>query len=157
IDVLTVVWQGNRNRHFAERVEETVAWLFREMRVDDAFASSLDAESEGREGLYYTWTEAEIDAALAGTFVQKFKEAYHVTRDGNFEGGNVLNRLGLPPYPQSDADEALLKKQREMLLSARQRRVPPMRDDKVLADCNGLVIAALVHAGQAFRRTDWIQ
>ena len=155
IDILTIVWQGNRNRHFAERVEETADWLFREMRVGDAFASSLDAESEGREGLYYTWTEAEVDAALAGTFVQKFKEAYHVTRQGNFEGRNILNRLGLPPYPQSDADEALLKKQREMLLAARLKRTPPMRDDKVLADCNGLVIAALAHAGPAFKRADW--
>ncbi|HEY1631053.1 MAG TPA: thioredoxin domain-containing protein [Rhizomicrobium sp.] len=155
IDILTIVWQGNRNRHFAERVEETVDWLFREMRVGEAFASSLDAESEGQEGLYYTWTEAEIDSALAGTFVQKFKEAYHVTRAGNFDGRNVLNRLGLPPYPQSDADEALLKKQREMLLAARQKRVPPMRDDKVLTDCNGLIIAALAHAGPAFKRADW--
>jgi uncharacterized protein YyaL (SSP411 family) len=157
IDILTIVWQGNRNRHYAERVEETVEWLFREMRVDGAFASSLDAESEGQEGLYYTWTEAEIDAVLAGTFVQKFKEAYHVTREGNFQGRNILNRLGLPPYPQSDANEALLKKQRALLLAARQQRVPPMRDDKVLADCNGLAIAALAHAGQAFRRTDWTQ
>ncbi|HEY2070492.1 MAG TPA: thioredoxin domain-containing protein [Rhizomicrobium sp.] len=156
IDILTIVWQGNRNRHFAERVEETIDWLFREMRVGGAFASSLDAESEGREGLYYTWTEAEIDAALSGTFVQKFKEAYHVTRDGNFEGRNILNRLGLPPYPMSDSDEALLKRQRELLLAVRQTRVPPMRDDKVLADCNGLAIAALANAGQAFRRKEWI-
>ncbi len=157
IDILTIVWQGNRNRHFAERVEETIDWLLREMRVGAAFASSLDAESEGREGLYYTWTDAEIDAVLAGTFTAKFKEAYHVTRDGNFEGRNILNRLGLPPYPQSDADEALFKKQRGMLLAARQKRVPPLRDDKVLADCNGLVISALCNAGQAFRRKDWTE
>jgi uncharacterized protein len=155
IDILTIVWQGNRNRHFAERVEETIDWMMRELRAGDAFASSLDAESEGQEGLYYTWTEAEVDAALAGTFVQKFKEAYHVTREGNFNGRNVLNRLGLPPYPQSDANEALFKKQRELLLAARLKRVPPMRDDKVLADCNGLAIAALTHAGMAFRRADW--
>ncbi|HTQ13188.1 MAG TPA: thioredoxin domain-containing protein [Rhizomicrobium sp.] len=157
IDILTIVWQGNRNRHYAERVEETIDWLFREMRAGDAFASSLDAESEGQEGLYYTWTEAEVDAALAGTFTQKFKEAYHVTRDGNFNGRNILNRLGLPPYPQSDADEALFRKQRALLLEARMKRVPPMRDDKVLADCNGLIIAALANAGQAFRRKDWTE
>ncbi len=157
IDILTIVWQGNRNRHYAERVEETVDWLFREMRVGDAFASSLDAESEGQEGLYYTWTEAEIDAALAGTFIPKFKEAYHVTRDGNFQGRNILNRLGLPPYPQSDADEALLKKQRTLLLEARLKRTPPLRDDKVLADCNGMIVAALAGAGQAFRRKEWTE
>ncbi|HEX3674615.1 MAG TPA: thioredoxin domain-containing protein [Rhizomicrobium sp.] len=155
IDLFTTVWQGNRNRHFGERVEETIAWLMRDMKVGDAFASSLDAESEGQEGLYYTWTEAEVDAALAGTFTQRFKEAYHVTRQGNFDGRNILNRLGLPAYPMSDADEALLKKQREMLLSVRNTRIAPMRDDKVLADCNGLAIAALAHAGQAFRRVEW--
>ncbi len=157
IDLLTTIWQGTRSRQFAERVEETIDWLFREMMVGDAFASSLDAESEGKEGLYYTWTEPEIDAALAGTFVQKFKDAYHTTREGNFEGRNILHRMGMPPYPMPDADEVLLKKQRAMLLDVRMKRIAPMRDDKVLADCNGLTIAALAHAGQAFRRNDWVQ
>ncbi|HXL99403.1 MAG TPA: thioredoxin domain-containing protein [Rhizomicrobium sp.] len=157
IHLLTLLWQGNRNPLYAERVEETVNWLLREMAVEGGFASSLDAESEGQEGLYYTWTEAEIDAALAGTFTQRFKQAYHVTREGNFHGRNILHRLGQSPYPLPQADEALLKNQRARLLAARAGRTLPLRDDKVLADCNGLVIAALANAGFAFRKTQWIQ
>jgi uncharacterized protein YyaL (SSP411 family) len=156
VDMMTSVWQFNRNELCRARVEETIAWLMRDMKVEDAFASSLDADSEGEEGKYYLWTEAEIDAALMGTFVQKFKTAYNVRREGNFEGKNILLRLNSgAPFPQSDADEALLKKQRELLLAARQQRVAPMRDDKVLADWNGLAIAALANAGAVFQKTDW--
>jgi uncharacterized protein YyaL (SSP411 family) len=103
-------------------------------------------------------TEAEIDAALMGTFVAKFKTAYNVQRDGNYLGKNILQRLGSPaPFPQSDADEALLAKQRALLLKARQARPAPNRDDKVLADANGLVITALANAGAAMQRSDWTQ
>ncbi len=156
VDIMTSVWQFNRNDLCRLRIEETIDWLMREMKVQDAFASSLDADSEGEEGKYYIWTESEIDAALMGTFAQKFKAAYNVRRDGNFEGKNVLVRLNsAAPFPQSEADEALLKKQRELLLSARQARVAPMRDDKVLADWNGLTISALANAGAVFQRSDW--
>ncbi len=155
IDTLTLVWQHNRSQLYRERVEETVAWVQREMMVEQAFASSLDADSEGEEGKYYLWTEAEIDAALMGTFVQRFKEAYAVSRDGNFQGRNILHRTS-SAFPLPDADEALLKRQRELLLAQRLRRTPPMRDDKVLADWNGMMIAALSNAGTVFRKPAWI-
>lgn len=157
IGLMTQIWQHNHNPICETRIEETVNWLTREMMVEDAFATSLDAESGGEEGAYYVWSEAEIDAALMGTFVQKFKLAYGVTREGNFNGKNILHRLGSSaPYPQSDADEALLKRQRELLLAARAKRTAPMRDDKILADANGMVIAALAEAGRAMSRADWI-
>ncbi|HEV2562043.1 MAG TPA: thioredoxin domain-containing protein [Rhizomicrobium sp.] len=156
IDVLTLVWQHNRSRLYKERIEETIGWVLRDMMVEQGFASSLDADSEGEEGKYYLWSEAEIDAALMGTFVQRFKDVYSVRRDGNYQGRNIIHRvhpsLG---YPLSDADEALLKKQRELLLAARYNRVPPLRDDKVLADSNGMMIAALANAGAVFRNTAW--
>ena len=157
IDLMTSVWQFNRNKLCDVRIVETVDFLMRDMRNGPAFASSIDSDSEGEESKYYVWTEAEIDAALMGTFVAKFKTVYNVSREGNFEGGrNVLQRLGSPaPFPQSDADEALLAKQRALLLKARQERVPPQRDDKVLADWNGLAIAALANAGAVFQRSDW--
>ena len=156
VEMMTSVWQFNRNELCRARVEETITWLLRDMKVEDAFASSLDADSEGVEGKYYLWTEAEIDAALMGTFVQKFKTAYNVRREGNFEGKNIIFRLGSgAPFPQSEADEALLRKQRELLLAARQQRIAPMRDDKVLADWNGLAIAAIATAGAVFQKPDW--
>jgi uncharacterized protein YyaL (SSP411 family) len=152
IDVLTLLWQHNRAPLYRVRLEETIDWLFREMMVEQGFASALDADSEGQEGKYYVWTEAEIDAALAGTFSQKFKSVYNVTRDGNWEGRNILHRLApQSAFPQAEADEAMLKRQRELLLAARQKRVAPIRDDKVLADWNGMTIAALANAGAVFR------
>jgi uncharacterized protein YyaL (SSP411 family) len=156
VDLLTLMWLNNRIRHYAERVEDTIGWLLREMRVGDGFASSIDADSEGEEGRFYLWTEAEIDAALAGTFSQRFKQVYNVSRAGSLQGRNILHRLGTTGLQLSDADEALLKKQREMLVEVRAKRVAPMRDDKVLADWNGMTVAALAHAGAAFRRADWI-
>lgn len=157
LDLMTGVWQFNRNKLCETRVAETVEFLLRDMRNGQGFASSIDSDSEGEEGKYYFWSEAEIDAALMGTFVAKFKTVYSVSRDGNIGAGrNILQRLGsAAPFPQSDADEALLAKQRQLLLQVRQERVAPMRDDKVLADWNGLAISALANAGAVFRRTDW--
>lgn len=157
IDLTTLVWQHNRNALCQTRIEESIGWLLREMMVEDAFAAGLDADSEGEEGKYYLWSEAEIDAALVGTFAQKFKAAYGISRDGNFQGKNILRRIATAaPYPQSDADEALLAKQCGMLQAARQKRVAPMRDDLVLADTNGMIIATLANSGAAMRRPDWV-
>src|SRR3569832_1143933 len=156
IDLMLLIWQHNRNVISQSRIEETIGWLTREMMVEDAFAVCLVADSEGEEGKYYLWSEPEIDAALMGTFIQKFKLAYGVTRDGNFQGRNILQRMGTAaPYPQPEADEALFAKQRELLLAARLKRVPPMRDDKVLADTNGMVITALINAGAVLKNAEW--
>src|SRR3954468_20607342 len=148
IELLTLVWQHNRSSLYRARIEETVGWLFREMMVEQGFAAALDADSEGEEGKYYVWTEAETDAALAGTYAQKFKAVYGIAREGSWEGRNILNRLGgLTEFPLAEADETMLTKQRALLLAARQKRVPPLRDDKVLTDWNGMTIAALANAG----------
>jgi len=156
IDVLTLVWQNNRNPLYFERIQESVAFVLRDMKVGDAFASSYDADSEGEEGKFYVWTEAEIDAALAGTFSQRFKQVYNIQAQGNWEGKNILHRMGAP-YPMPEADEALFRRQRELLLAARNKRVAPLRDDKVLADWNGMMITALAHAGAACNRLEWIE
>ena len=158
VDVLTLVWQHNRMPLYQRRVEETIGWVLREMMVEDqAFASSMDADSDGEEGKYYVWSEAEIDAALMGTFAQGFKNVYSVTATGNWEGHNILNRLGPQGgYPRTEADEAMIKRQLALLLAARSKRNAPMRDDKVLADWNGLMISALANAGAVFRNGAWI-
>lgn len=139
---------------FRERAEETVAWLKREMMVGDAFASSLDADSEGEEGRFYVWDAAEIEALL-GEDAPAFKFAYGVTAGGNWEDRNVLNRLHEPGLPDpAEADR--LRRCRERLLAAREGRPRPGRDDKVLADWNGLTIRGLAEAGGYLGRRDWI-
>jgi uncharacterized protein len=157
VDILTLVGQQNRMPLYRVRVEETLAWVTREMMVGSGFASSINADSEGDEGAYYLWTEAEVDAALMGTFIQRFKEVYNVQKDGAFNGRNILNRLGAP-FPLNEADEALLKRQRDLLLATRAKnRAAPMRDDKVLADWNGMMIHAFANAGMAYGNPAWVQ
>ena len=138
---------------FADRARETVGWLMREMRVGDAFAASLDADQDGEEGLFYVWREDEIDAAL-GDAAARFKAAYDVTRSGNWEGQTVLRRIGPRGSPDDEAELAAL---RANLFAARKARPKPGRDDKVLADWNGLTIAALVRASAAFGEPAWLK
>jgi uncharacterized protein len=140
---------------FAQRARETVAWLDREMTTrDGAFAASLDADSEGEEGKFYVWSLAEIESVLGADDAALFARHYDVTRDGNFEGHNILNRL--KREPSDEATEARLAGMRAKLLAARAARIRPGLDDKVLADWNGLMIAALVNAGVLLNEPAWI-
>ena len=138
---------------FAERARETVEWLNREMRVGDAFAASLDADQDGEEGLFYVWGEEEIDAAL-GDAAAPFKAAYDVKRQGNWEGRTVLRRVTPLGSPE---EEAGLAASRAKLFALRETRPKPGRDDKVLADWNGLTIAALARASAAFSEPAWLK
>jgi uncharacterized protein YyaL (SSP411 family) len=155
IELLTLVWQHTRSPLYATRVDETVDWLLREMVTKDgAFASSLDADSEGEEGKYYVWSAAEIDEILGPNEAPFFKQVYSVTSEGGWEGKNILHRLAAPGFLRPD-QEAVLTRNRRMLLMARAKRVRPGFDDKVLADWNGMTIAALVQAGAVFKKADW--
>jgi len=156
---LTLVWQETGDPLYALRVRETVQWILREMRAAPGpsghrgFAGSLDADSAGEEGTFYVWSAAEIDALL-GPAAAEFKAAYGVTTSGNWEGRNILNRLASPP-----GDEALeerLARSRMKLLAARGERERPGWDDKVLADWNGLAIAALAEAAAVFAEPAWL-
>src|SRR5579883_127313 len=154
LELLTGAWLETGNPLFAARVKETVGWLLRDMTADGAcFAASEDADSEGEEGRFYVWTEAEIDALL-GADAAAFKAAYDVTAAGNWKGKTILRRL----IPLGDeATEAQLASCRNVLFAARAKRVRPGRDDKVLADWNGLAIAALARAAAVFGRPDWLE
>ena len=155
VDLLTLVWQEVRDPLYAQRVAETIGWLEREMlSPGGGFCSSLDADSEHEEGKFYVWSAAEIDAAL-GADATMFKDIYDVTPEGNWEGHSILNRLYHPAL-LDNASEAVLARCREMLFALRAPRVRPGLDDKVLADWNGLMIAALAQAGLVFERPDWL-
>jgi hypothetical protein len=155
IDLLTAVWQETRSPLYAERIAETVGWVAREMRQQEGgFSSSLDADSEHEEGKFYVWHEAEIDAVL-GDRGARFKQFYDVTPQGNWEGKTILNRLH-DIARADDATERELAEDRAALLRAREPRVRPGLDDKVLADWNGLMIAALANAGRVFENAEWL-
>jgi uncharacterized protein YyaL (SSP411 family) len=155
IELLTEAWLGTGEPLYRRRIEETIAWLLREMDAPEGgFAATFDADSEHEEGKFYVWSEAEVDQLLGAESVL-FKTHYDVTPEGNWEGKTILNRLAAPMLPDPET-EARLTECRKILFQTRTARVPPDRDDKVLADWNGLAIAALTQAAMVFDRADWL-
>jgi uncharacterized protein YyaL (SSP411 family) len=152
LELLALAHADSPSPTYVARARETFDWLMREMRVGDAFAASLDADQDGEEGLFYVWTEAEIDAAL-GAGAAEFKAVYDVRAGGNWEGSNVLRRL----KPLGDgAFEARLAAARAKLFEIRSGRAAPPRDDKILADWNGMMIAALARASAVFAEPEFL-
>jgi len=154
LELLALAYQRSGNSLFRQRAQETVGWLAREMTTKEgALAASLDADSEGEEGKFYVWSKNEIIELLGPGAGEFFARHYDVTDAGNFEGHNILNRL--KDVPRTEADETRLNELRAILLAARGARVRPGLDDKLLADWNGLMIAALVNAGIALDEPTW--
>ena len=140
---------------YRQRARETVVWLAREMTTaEGAFSASLDADSEGEEGKFYVWSYEAAIKELGIEDGEFFARHYDVTPKGNFEGRNILNRL--KPMPRTENDEARLAALRAKLLAVRTTRVRPGLDDKVLADWNGLMIAALANASLLFAEPSWL-
>ncbi len=154
LDLLALDYAQSKNPLYRERAIETVGWLRREMtNPGGGLSSSLDADSEGEEGRFYVWSLAEIQDALEAD-AEFFAAKYGVTAGGNFEGHNILNRLnGLKDTKEEATRLAML---RAVLQQKRSMRVHPGLDDKILADWNGLTIAALANGASAFDQPDWL-
>jgi hypothetical protein len=154
-------WQVTGRDDFARTTHRVLDYLDREMRLPGGgFASATDADSPGPngssgEGLFFTWTPDEIDAALGVEDAHLAKAWYGVTPEGNIDGRTVLHAwrtpaalakdLGVSP----DTVPVRLEAVRARLYEVRQRRAPPLRDEKVLAAWNGLAISAFARAGFA--------
>ncbi|BCH29242.1 thioredoxin domain-containing protein [Mesorhizobium sp. L-8-10] len=146
-------YAATKDELFGVRIKETVGWLLREMRVDGGgFASSLDADSEGEEGLFYTWDRSEIESIL-GESSTRFLSIYGLAAPDGWEGKPVLHIEADDLTPVISAE---FVSARQKLFHARAGRIRPGRDDKVLADWNGLTIAALAGVGRLLDRPDWI-
>jgi uncharacterized protein YyaL (SSP411 family) len=157
VDLMTEVYRETGSELYKARIEETVAWAQREMIADGGgFAASLDADSEGEEGKFYVWSKAEIEETLGAEAARLFCEVYDVTAEGNWEGHSILNRLGSLDLRTPEV-ECALAAMRATLLARRDGRIRPGWDDKVLADWNGLMIAALAQAARVFGRPDWLE
>ena len=155
LELLAIAHRRSGKLLYHRRAQETVEWLKREMTTPEgAFSASLDADSEGEEGKFYVWSLAEVMRELGSEDGEFFARHYDVTLAGNFEGHNILNRL--KPMECSEADEARLAGLRAKLLAVRATRVRPGLDDKVLADWNGLMIAALADASLMFDEPSWL-
>lgn len=158
LELMSDVFLKTKSPLYKKRAAETVGWLLDEMKNGKegadgfAFAGALDADSEGEEGKFYVWSLDEVREVL-GDDADAFARIYDVTPEGNWEGKTILNRLHTKEW--DDAQEHAMAPLREKLLARRATRIRPGRDDKILADWNGLAIAGLVRAGIVFDEPDW--
>ncbi len=157
-------WLVTRDPLYAGVVERTAGWVMREMTSPEGgYYSSLDADSEHEEGRFYLWTPGEVRALLpAGEYAAAARH-WGLDRPANFEGrlwhlhvAEPLDELcaaaGLDPREGG----RLVGTARERLFAARERRVRPGRDDKILTSWNALMIHGMAHAATVFGRADWL-
>jgi uncharacterized protein YyaL (SSP411 family) len=153
---------------YAETAREIVGYLFADMRdATGAFYSAEDADSEGVEGKYFVWTLDELRAAVGDdTLAYDVARLYFdITEHGNFEetGATVLSaargldRVAVSLGERPSAVAEALDRAKAKMLAARDKRVRPSRDDKVLASWNGLLVSALADAGRALGEPTWVE
>ena len=145
------LWRATGSELARRVAKETCAWMLRELRTEaGGLAASLDADSEGEEGKFYVWRPAELNAILGPADGEWAARVFGVTERGTFEhGASVLQRRIEPDDPDR------LARVRAALLAARDGRVRPGRDDKVVAAWNGLAISALAECGLLLGRPDF--
>ena len=144
-------------------VEETLDYVLREMTdPSGGFYSAQDADSEGVEGKFFVWSPGEINAVMGDTDGEVFAGYYGVTAGGNFEGKNILNiRQNPEEFAETKgltADQLgdIINRGSKALLEVREQRIHPMRDDKVLASWNGLMLRSFAEAAAALGRPDYL-
>ncbi len=145
-------WQLTGEARYLQVLSETVDYVRRDLRhADGGFFSSEDADSEGVEGRFYVWSADEL-MAVAGSDGAEAAEWWGVTEPGNFEGSNILHRRLRGDLRRPEGVE----RARIVLFDAREKRVRPGLDDKVLTEWNGLFVSALAEAAAATGRADWL-
>jgi uncharacterized protein YyaL (SSP411 family) len=157
-------YQATHNEDYARTAREVFDYVLRDMTAPEGgFYSAEDADSEGKEGLFYVWTLEEIERVLGPEHAKVFAEYYGVTERGNFEDNkSILNvtesleevakRLKRDPTEA----EGIIQQSRSKLLEHRARRIRPHRDDKVIAGWNGLMISAMACGGAALQEPKYV-
>lgn len=161
----TDAWQISKDPRFSQIVEETVAWVIREMRDQSgAFYSSLDADSEDEhghsaEGAFYVWQPDAVKELLSPEEFAVASSCFGFDRAPNFEDPHSNTRAWHPylARPPAQDEITLLASAQKKLFAAREKRKRPNRDDKILTSWNALAIKGLARAGRVFNRPDWIK
>ena len=143
---------------YRQVVEETIGFVEAELTAPSGgFYSSLDADSEGEEGKFYVWSLAEVDSLLSKEEATFVKQYYQLTKAGNWEEGkNILHRRPDAPIPSGN-EAALLASASQKLLTARNQRVRPGLDDKMLTAWNALMIKGYADAAAALKRPEYLE
>ncbi|MFI9816229.1 thioredoxin domain-containing protein [Saccharothrix variisporea] len=146
--VYTHLSRRDPSPRYARVVRETAEFLLRTLATPEGgFAASLDADTDGVEGLTYVWTPAQLAEVLGPVEGARAAVLYGVTEEGTFEHGTSTLRMLGEPVPEIT----------EALLAAREQRPQPGRDDKVVTAWNGLAITALAEAGSVFGEPRWVE
>ncbi len=156
-------WFVTKNPLYKQVCQEIIEYILRDMTHEEgAFFSAEDADSEGREGLFYTWSLKEVQKILGDEESKEFLEFYDMSPRGNFEGRNVLHtslteeEFSLEHKINVATLRRQLEEQRRKLWTEREKRVHPLKDDKVLSAWNGLMISALTEAAAAFDEQSYL-
>ena len=164
----TETYQATGKPFYARTAQEVLTYVLRDMITPEGgFASAEDADSEGEEGKFYTWSYEELSSLLSAEELRELEERFAIRADGNYQeeatgeqtGTNILymhHGDGLVT-PGDGTAAALSDSTREKLFSIRQERVRPLKDDKILTSWNGLMIAALARAGGVFGETSYVE
>jgi len=157
-------WQVTGDELFRHVVEETAAWVTREMQSPrGGYYSSLDADSEGQEGKFYVWDRKEVEKVLDKGEYQVFTRRFGLDEPANFKGKwhlhvnsglkEVAEKYSMSEKQVSDA----INSAKQKLFDVREKRVRPHRDDKILASWNGLTLKGMARAGRLLGRDDFIE
>jgi hypothetical protein len=158
-------WQISGEPLYARIVEQTAAWVLREMQSPEGgYYSSLDADSEHEEGKFYVWHRDEVRQLLTAEEYAVAAPYFGLDSPPNFENHawnlrismpltDIAHKLALAP----DVAAATLASAQNKLYSAREQRIRPGRDEKILASWNGLMIAGMAHAARVFNRPQWLR
>jgi hypothetical protein len=157
-------WQVTKDQFYRQVVTETLDFVLAQMTSPQGgFYSTFDADSEGVEGKYYVWTEAEIIQHIGSDDARIFNFVYDVTTAGNWEGHTILN---LPRRVEEAARimgvsvqnaQAVIARSKAKLIAIRKTRIPPGRDEKILTSWNGMMITAMAMAGRILNEDRYIQ
>jgi uncharacterized protein YyaL (SSP411 family) len=157
-------WLLTREALFSRVCEQTAGWVMREMQSPEGgYYSSLDADSEHEEGKFYVWSREEAAALLDADEYTVAAGVYGLDRTANFEGRHWHLRIAQPLARAAErlgvseaSAQAALERARHKLFAAREQRVRPARDDKILTSWNALMIHGMLHAGRVLARVEWI-
>jgi uncharacterized protein len=158
------VYQTTGEEFFRRVAEETLDYVLREMTdATGGFYSTQDADSEGVEGKFFVWSLEEVEGLLGADDAKLFAAYYDVTAGGNFEGHNILNvtrpaaEVAAGAGVSAERLAAALSRGRKILFDARERRIKPGRDEKVIAAWNGMMLESFAEAAAALEREDYLR
>lgn len=162
-EVYLEAWQITEKKRYLEIAQSIAKYILRDLSDEKGgFYSAEDADTEGQEGLFYTWTEDELNRALSTDVAPLFGKFYGVTAEGNFEGRNVLHTTETVEEFAASIDmgekdlEMVLTTCRAHLFTIREERERPFRDEKIVAAWNGLALGALARLGFASGKSEYV-